>query len=219
MPDPLAATRALQASTRIAHRLQGQCETNCAFARSDGTFGAVHPSCLLYSRIYLRREPLGLELVAAAIRQAGHEVQLIDLQAETERDYFRIVNQWQPDVIAFSRNYLANIPEIIDLAKGTRATLPAALIFVGGHSASFTAEQILSHREGAIDCVLNGEGEPGVIALLDAARHDRYSLHLVPSVTTLDRQGPAPDAAGGCSGRQIDDRPSSLSATRMGAGV
>lgn len=152
----------------------------------------VHPSCLMYSRIYLRLEPLGLELVAAAIRGAGHEVQLIDLQAETDRDYFRIVNQWQPDVVAFSCNYLANIPEIIDLAKETRAALPGALIFVGGHSASFTADRILEHGDGAIDCVLKGEGEPGVVALLDAARHDRSSLHLVPGVTTLNGQGPRP---------------------------
>ena len=153
---------------------------------------AVHPSCLMYSKIYLRLEPLGLELVAAAIRNAGHEVQLIDLQAETDRDYFRIIDQWQPDVIAFSCNYLANIPEILDLAKGTRAKLRNALIFVGGHSASFTAEQILEHGDGAIDCVLKGEGEPGVIALLDAARHDRNALHLVPGVTTMDGQGPRP---------------------------
>ena len=153
---------------------------------------AVHPSCLMYSKIYLRLEPLGLELVAAAIRNAGHEVQLIDLQAETDRDYFRIIDQWQPDVIAFSCNYLANIPEILDLAKATRAKLRNALIFVGGHSASFTAEQILEHGDGAIDCVLKGEGEPGVIALLDAARHDRNALHLVPGVTTMDGQGPRP---------------------------
>ena len=153
---------------------------------------AVHPSCLMYSKIYLRLEPLGLELVAAAIRNSGHEVQLIDLQAETHRDYSRIINEWRPDAIAFSCNYLANIPEIIDLAKETRAKLPNALIFVGGHSASFTAEQILEHADGAIDCVLKGEGEPGVIALLDAARHDRSSLHLVPGVTTLDGQGPRP---------------------------
>ena len=115
----------------------------------------------MYSKIYLRLEPLGLELVAAAIRNAGHEVQLIDLQAETSRDYFRMIEQWQPDVIAFSCNYLANIPEILDLAKETRAKLRNALIFVGGHSASFTAEQILEHAHGAIDCVLKGEGEPG----------------------------------------------------------
>jgi hypothetical protein len=38
---------------------------------------AVHPSCLMYSKIYLRLEPLGLELVAAAARKEGHEVQII----------------------------------------------------------------------------------------------------------------------------------------------
>jgi hopanoid C-3 methylase len=46
-------------------------------------FLAVHPSCLMYSKIYLRLEPLGLELVAAAAERAGHSVQLIDLQCES----------------------------------------------------------------------------------------------------------------------------------------
>src|SRR5262249_49399885 len=112
---------------------------------------AVHPSCLMYSKIYLRLEPLGLELVAAACRQAGHEVQIIDLQAETHRDYFRIIDQWRPDAVAFSCNYLANVPEIIDLAKATRERLGECLIVVGGHSASFTAQELLEHGGGAID--------------------------------------------------------------------
>jgi hypothetical protein len=56
-------------------------------------FLAVHPGCLMYSKIYLRLEPLGLELVAAAARQNGHDVCVIDLQADRSADYFRIVNQ------------------------------------------------------------------------------------------------------------------------------
>ena len=32
----------------------------------------VHPSPLLFSEIYLRLEPLGLERVAAAVEAAGH---------------------------------------------------------------------------------------------------------------------------------------------------
>src|SRR5215471_20358102 len=79
-------------------------------------FLAVHPSALMYSRIYLRLEPLGLELAAAAARQAGHDVQLLDLQVETHRDYLKRLIDWRPDVIAFSCNYLANVPEIVDLA-------------------------------------------------------------------------------------------------------
>ena len=87
---------------------------------------AVHPSCLMYSKIYLRLEPLGLELVASAARRAGHDVRLIDLQAETHKDYFRWIRSWSPDAVVFSCNYLANVPEIIDLAKATRALRPQA---------------------------------------------------------------------------------------------
>ncbi|MGQ0811662.1 MAG: cobalamin B12-binding domain-containing protein, partial [Nitrospiraceae bacterium] len=79
-------------------------------------FLAVHPSGLMYTKIYLRLEPLGLELVAQAVRQAGHAVQLIDLQVETHHDFIRLLQSWRPDVMAFSCNYLANVPEIIDLA-------------------------------------------------------------------------------------------------------
>ena len=70
----------------------------------------VHPGPLMYTRIFLRLEPLGLELVAAAARQAGHEVALIDLQVETHRDFFGWVTRWRPDLILFSCNYLANVP-------------------------------------------------------------------------------------------------------------
>src|SRR5215472_10870789 len=97
---------------------------------------AVHPGCLMYSKVYLRLEPLGLELIAAAARQAGHEVRVLDLQVETERDYFRALDRWQPDAVAFSLNYLANVPEVLDLARATRARRPGCFIFAGGHSAS-----------------------------------------------------------------------------------
>src|SRR5207248_4650755 len=129
---------------------------------------AVHPGPLMYTKVFLRLEPLGLELVAAATREAGHEVRLIDLQVETHRDFFRLIDAWRPGVIAFSCNYLANIPEIIDLAKAAKGRLPRTLICVGGHSASFVAQAIIEHGDGAVDCVLRGEGEAGMPLLLAA---------------------------------------------------
>src|SRR4029079_10260950 len=99
----------------------------------------VHPGPLMYTKIFLRLEPLGLELVAAAARSAGHQVQLLDLQVESHRAFFRRVDAWKPDVIGFSCTYLANIPEIVDLAKAVKARLPRCVICVGGHSASFVA--------------------------------------------------------------------------------
>jgi len=63
-------------------------------------FLGVHPGPLLYSKIFLRLEPLGLELVAQAARRAGHTVRLIDLQVENHPAYFRLLDSWRPDVVA-----------------------------------------------------------------------------------------------------------------------
>jgi hopanoid C-3 methylase len=151
---------------------------------------AVHPSGLMYTRIYLRLEPLGLELIAAAARVAGHEVRLVDLQVESHRDYFRLLRAWRPDAVCFSGNYLANVPEILDLAKATRAEYPGCFIFVGGHSVSFIAEALLTHGAGAIDCVLKGEGEASVTQLLERLA-DRAIL-AVPGAVTEQGEGPPP---------------------------
>jgi hopanoid C-3 methylase HpnR len=151
----------------------------------------VHPGPLMYTRIFLRLEPLGLELVAAAVRQAGHEVQLIDLQVESHRDFLDWVDRWRPNVILFSCNYLANVPEIVDLAKAAKAKRPGATIIVGGHSASFIADALLDHGEGAIDCVIRGEGEAAVPPLLAAIEADG-GLAAVPGAVTAEGSGPAP---------------------------
>ncbi|WP_165219159.1 hopanoid C-3 methylase HpnR [Aquisphaera insulae] len=154
---------------------------------------AVHPGSLMYTKIFLRLEPLGIELIAAELRRAGHEVRLIDLQVESHRAYFRQVRDWQPDVIAFSCNYLANVPEVIDLARQTRGILPRATIFVGGHSASFVAGDMIEHSEGAIDCVLKGEAETSVAALVEAAAGgDPLALLEVPGAVTAAGVGPPP---------------------------
>ncbi|MFZ2004590.1 MAG: hopanoid C-3 methylase HpnR [Stellaceae bacterium] len=151
----------------------------------------VHPGPLMYTRIFLRLEPLGLELVAASVRQAGHEVALIDLQVETHRDFFGWVTRWRPDVILFSCNYLANVPEIVDLAKGAKAKLPRSVFCVGGHSASFVAAALIDHGQGAIDCVIRGEGEAAVPPLLTAIAAGG-DLAAVPGAVTASGQGPAP---------------------------
>ena len=151
----------------------------------------VHPGPLMYTKIFLRLEPLGLELIAAAARDAGHQVRLIDLQVESDHDFLRLVADWRPQVIAFSCNYLANIPEIVDLAKAAKARLRQTVICVGGHSASFVASAIIEHGEGAIDCVLRGEGEAGFPPLL-AAIESGAALEVIPGVVTAAGEGPPP---------------------------
>ena len=64
----------------------------------------VHPSPLMYSEIYLRLEPLGLERVATALRDAGHEVRLLDLQIFGRRDYLKELERFAPGAVGFSLN-------------------------------------------------------------------------------------------------------------------
>lgn len=151
----------------------------------------VHPGPLLYTKVFLRLEPLGLELVAQSARRAGHEVRLIDLQTEDHWAYFRLLSRWRPDVVAFSCNYLANVPEIVDLAKATKAHLPQAFVCVGGHSASFTARAMIEHAAGAIDCVLKGEGEAAMPLLLAAVAAGK-GVDAVPGAVTAAGEGPPP---------------------------
>jgi hopanoid C-3 methylase HpnR len=154
---------------------------------------AVHPSALMYTKIFLRLEPLGIELIAAELRRTGHEVRIIDLQVESPTHYRRILERWRPDAIVFSCNYLANVPEVIDLAGLARSILPDVFVTVGGHSTSFIAHEFIAHGDGAIDCVLKGEGEAAVSRLIEAAAHsDPLKLLEVPGVVSPTGIGPPP---------------------------
>ena len=150
----------------------------------------VHPSALMYSEIFLRLEPLGIERVATALQADGHDVHLVDLQVYDKAEVVRQVAEFQPDAVGFSLNYLANVPEVVDIAKWIKKVRPRCTVFAGGHSVSFVAEQVLEHAEGAIDVILKGEGETGAPALL-AALPDR-AFAQVPGAVTLDGPGRPP---------------------------
>jgi len=146
----------------------------------------------MYSELYLRLEPLGLERVAAAIEAAGHEVRLLDLQIFKHADYWRQIETFAPQAVGFSVNYLANVPEVVDLAKETKArrSASAPFVFVGGHSASFIAAEFLDHAGGAIDCVVRGEGEVVAPLVLEAIGDPK--LESLPGVVTRHGAGPSP---------------------------
>src|SRR5437879_8890805 len=148
----------------------------------------IHPSALMYSELYLRLEPLGLERVAAAVRAAGHDVRLLDLQIFTHDDYRRELAEFKPEAVGFSLNYLANVPEVIDLAKETRRRAPDCFIMVGGHSGSFIGPELLEHGAGAIDCVVRGDGEVLTPRVLEA-RGD-HKVQTLPRVVHQGGQGP-----------------------------
>jgi hopanoid C-3 methylase HpnR len=152
----------------------------------------VHPSPLIFSEIYLKLEPLGLETVAGAALAAGHDVRLLDLQVEDHAAFERMMTSWRPEALGLGLNYLANVPEVVDLAKTARRLVPDCRVFVGGHSASFIAPDLLEHAGGAIDCVVRGEGEGVTPQILESFAGGGSSLETLPGVVTANGTGPAP---------------------------
>ena len=128
----------------------------------------VHPSSLMYSEIFLRLEPLGLERVAGAARDAGDEVRVVDLQVFSRADLAAEMASFQPGAIGISLNYLANIPEAIEISAAAKRAVPGCFVFFGGHSVSFIAEDVLNQAAGSVDAIVRGEGETAIGPLLEA---------------------------------------------------
>jgi hopanoid C-3 methylase HpnR len=155
----------------------------------------VHPSPLLYSELFLRLEPLGLERVAGAAREAGHEVRIVDLQVLPQARLTRELTVFQPEAVGISLNYLANIPEALGICATAKSAVPGCFVFLGGHSVSFIAEDVLAQGRGNVDAVVRGEGETAIGPLLDAIRDG--GLDTVPGIVTAQGRGPAPQAMHG----------------------
>jgi hopanoid C-3 methylase len=150
----------------------------------------VHPSCLMYSKIFLRLEPLGLERVAGAALAAGHDVRMVDLQVFSRGDLAAELASFQPEALGTSLHYLANVPEAIEISAQAKQAVPRCFVFLGGHSVSFIADDVLQQARGSVDAVLRGEGETAIGPLLDAIRDG--GLDAVPGAVTTAGRGPAP---------------------------
>lgn len=105
--------------------------------------------------------PLGAALVAAALREAGHEVSMIDADAEdlAPGQVLERLESRAPDAVGISCNYISKHNPTLLLAREIKQRVKC-LVFVGGNHASAEAENLLASSGGAIDVVLRGEGEP-----------------------------------------------------------
>ncbi|MBC7247933.1 MAG: radical SAM protein [Actinobacteria bacterium] len=118
--------------------------------------------------------PLGVACVAAAARQAGHEVACLDLMFSEcpVADVMRAIDDFRPDCIGLSvRNidnqdmfagefYLPPVREIVDAVKGATA----APVILGGAGFTIFPEECLEYLDLEMGVV--GEGERVFLELL-----------------------------------------------------
>jgi radical SAM superfamily enzyme YgiQ (UPF0313 family) len=126
-------------------------------------------------RINMVTIPLGLGLVAAATRRAGHEVTFLDLLSEPDPDAAvrRVIEAAQPDVIGISVRNIDDqtrdnprflLEQVKPLVKACRARTQATIV-LGGAGYSIFPGAALAYL-GA-DLGVRGDGEAAFPALLE----------------------------------------------------
>jgi len=105
-------------------------------------------------------DPIGIMCLMAAVKKAGHQAELF--LTNLEKNLFKSVREYQPDVIAFSitsgsENYY------FELIKKLRQQVKFVAIMGGPHP-TFFPEVI--EQEG-LDIICRGEGDEALVELLD----------------------------------------------------
>ncbi len=104
--------------------------------------------------------PIGIETLASAVRQHGHEVRMFDTchpQMKAEH-IAKAVGEERPDVIALSFLSTTSYPATRSMAHLLKKAAPDTPIILGGVFATMNAKEILAHCPYA-DFVGRGEGE------------------------------------------------------------
>lgn len=138
--------------------------------------------------------PIGLAYIAAVLRDAGHDVMIIDAPAEgvdQTVDFHTAVGELRHiglsparileripedvDVVGITNMFLHEWPVVKELAELIKAQRPDALVVLGGENATAFRRWIFEASD-AVDCIAIGEGEVTMAALVDG--------HLVGSKLT-----------------------------------
>jgi radical SAM superfamily enzyme YgiQ (UPF0313 family) len=114
-----------------------------------------------------RIEPLGLEMVAGALRER-HEVDIVDLRMAPKTLEASLAD-FKPDLVGISSSFTVDIYETLRVAETVRAANPRAFVFVGGHHPSLYPSDF---KHPAVDAIVVGEGEITTRELVDCLAED-----------------------------------------------
>jgi len=111
---------------------------------------------------------LGLLMLAAVLRKAGHSVRIIDASAQGlgYKETFEDVKKFQPDIIGFTA-VTPSIIKTVKLASMMKEAYPSIPIVIGGPHFTAVQEQTLQDYP-VFDYGVVGEGEETMIELVEA---------------------------------------------------
>jgi anaerobic magnesium-protoporphyrin IX monomethyl ester cyclase len=111
--------------------------------------------------------PLGIAYIADAIRRAGHEVELLDLNISglSLRRLDAVMERVRPDLVGISA-HTETYPNALRIAEHLKQIAPEMPVVFGGPHPSILPVEVLS--EPSVDFVVVGEGERTLVELVAA---------------------------------------------------
>ncbi len=118
-------------------------------------------------QVATNQAPLGLAYIAAVLREAGHNVILLDSEnlVMTYDDISDLIKKEKPDVVGIS-SATVNFGNAVRIAGLAKQSAEPVVVLGGNHATSLPEEVLGDHPE--IDIVVIGEGEITMRELCDA---------------------------------------------------
>ncbi len=104
-------------------------------------------------KYHILLEPLELEILAAMI--PAHDVKILDLRAEEDKDYLKVIDTFRPHIVGMGC-YTVGVYITKKILKTIKEKYKNILTVVGGHHATLIPADFY---ESYIDVVVIGEGE------------------------------------------------------------
>jgi anaerobic magnesium-protoporphyrin IX monomethyl ester cyclase len=132
--------------------------------------------------------PLSLGYLGAVTEKNGHEVTVIDCQAEKlePEDYRKRINQTNADIVGITSTTLT-YKSALKIATVTKQQLPSCTAILGGCHATFWDENALKECP-SLDIIVRREGEITFIELLEKLQN-KSSLNSVKGITFRKKDG------------------------------
>ncbi len=131
--------------------------------------------------------PVGLAYVMTAVREAGYEVELLDVGVHDQDDdaveAFLGRNRWE---VILTGSIVTHYKWMKGFTEMARRAAPGAKIVVGNSVAGSVPDLFLARSQA--DVVVVGEGEITTVAVLDALRRGT-ALHEVEGIVLRDARG------------------------------
>lgn len=121
--------------------------------------------------------PLGIAVIAAFVREAGHSVAIVDAEAEflTPEQTMDRIEEYDPKMVGLSA-FTTKMTAAGKTLALVKERMPHVKTVVGGHHPSVVPERTL--REEAVDFVIKGEGYFPTLALLTELKKTKPNFNI-----------------------------------------